>query len=163
MNNEELRQLALAATPGPWHHCQPFMTLPAQRTVHGPVPAERVDYVSTWHGMGTPTGHSIVIGSAGRESQVRSKDMAFISAANPAAVLELLDENNRLGDALVYIGNICIRHDRGDEMGRVLGRIADHARAALEPKAQKERRAKALSDLAEMDADLLDIDPGVKP
>jgi D-mannonate dehydratase len=28
---------------------------------------------------------------------------------------------------------------------------------------QKERRAKALSDLAEMDADLLDIDPEMKP
>jgi hypothetical protein len=37
------------------------------------------------------------------------------------------------------------------------------ARAALDPDGQKERRAKALSDLAEMDADLLDIDPEVKP
>jgi len=37
------------------------------------------------------------------------------------------------------------------------------ARAALDPDGQKERRAKALSDLAEMDADLLDIDPEMKP
>jgi hypothetical protein len=36
------------------------------------------------------------------------------------------------------------------------------ARAALDPDVQKERRAKALSELAEMDADLLDIDPRVK-
>jgi hypothetical protein len=36
------------------------------------------------------------------------------------------------------------------------------ARAALDPDGQKERRAKALSELAEMDADLLDIDPEVK-
>jgi hypothetical protein len=36
------------------------------------------------------------------------------------------------------------------------------ARAALVPYSQKERRAKALSDLAEMDADLLDIDPEKK-
>ena len=37
------------------------------------------------------------------------------------------------------------------------------ARAAVGPYGQKERRAKALSDLAEMDADLLDIDPEKKP
>jgi len=37
--------------------------------------------------------------------------------------------------------------------------IASSIHTALE----KERRAKALSDLAEMDADLLDIDPEVKP
>jgi hypothetical protein len=37
------------------------------------------------------------------------------------------------------------------------------ARAALGPYGQKERRAKALSELAEMDADLLDIDPEMKP
>jgi hypothetical protein len=37
------------------------------------------------------------------------------------------------------------------------------ARAASGPYGQKERRAKALSELAEMDADLLDIDPEQKP
>lgn len=37
------------------------------------------------------------------------------------------------------------------------------ARAALDPDGQKERRAKALSELAEMDADLLDVDPEMKP
>jgi hypothetical protein len=36
------------------------------------------------------------------------------------------------------------------------------ARAALDPSGQKERRAKALSELAEVDADLLDIDPEMK-
>jgi hypothetical protein len=36
-------------------------------------------------------------------------------------------------------------------------------RAALGSYGQKERRAKALSELAEMDADLLDIDPEMKP
>ena len=35
--------------------------------------------------------------------------------------------------------------------------------AALDLDGQKERRAKALSELAEMDADLLDIDPEKKP
>ena len=98
--SDELRKLAMAATPGPWYHCQPFKTVPAQRTIHGPVPAERVDYVSTWHGMGTPTGHSVVINMAGRESHVRSENMAFIAAANPVTVLAILDENSRLRTAL---------------------------------------------------------------
>jgi len=43
-------------------------------------------------------------------------------------------ENARLRAALVYIGKVCISHDRGDEAGRALGHIADHARAALEVK-----------------------------
>jgi hypothetical protein len=46
----------------------------------------------------------------------------------------LLAENFRLRDALIYIGDVCIRHDRGDETGRVLGHIADNAREALEIK-----------------------------
>jgi hypothetical protein len=37
----------------------------------------------------------------------------------------------RLREALVYIGQVCIRHDQGNETGRVLGYIADNARAAL--------------------------------
>ena len=72
-------------------------------------------------------------------------------------------ENARLREGLVYIGNVCIQHDRGDEMGRVLGHIADHARAALEPKEQRERKEKAPAELAEMDADLLGLDPEMKP
>ena len=39
----------------------------------------------------------------------------------------------------------------------------NRARAALNPDGQKARRAKALAELAEMDADLLDLDPKVKP
>lgn len=87
----ELKALAEKATPGPWHHCQPYMVVPSQRTIHGPVPAERVDYVSTWPDRGTPPGHRVVIPMP-REAGpgVRSDDMAFIAAANPATVLSLL-------------------------------------------------------------------------
>jgi hypothetical protein len=76
------------------------------------------------------------------------EEFRAIIAAGPAVVMvesrhmiSLLDERDglkaeveRLGEALVYIGNVCIRHDRGDETGRALGHIADHARAALEVK-----------------------------
>lgn len=88
---EELRGLLAKATPGPWHHCQPYMTVPTQRTVHGPIPAERVDYVSTWPDKGTPSGHRVVIDMPGREARVRSEDMALIVAMRNAlpALLDL--------------------------------------------------------------------------
>jgi hypothetical protein len=50
------------------------------------------------------------------------------------------------------------RYERDMEMPRAV-----RAMLALDPDGQKERRAKALSELAEMDADLLDIDPEGKP
>lgn len=92
-----LRELALKATPGPWHHCQPYMVVPAQKTVHGTVPAERVDYVSTWPDRGTPPGHRVVIPMPTECGPgVRSSDMAFIAAANPATILRLLDRLDQL-------------------------------------------------------------------
>jgi len=74
-----LRELSEAATQGEWHHCQPFMTVPAERTVHGRVPAARVDYISTWPGSGTPPGHRVVVPMEGRESTMSSHDMAFVA------------------------------------------------------------------------------------
>jgi hypothetical protein len=50
------------------------------------------------------------------------------------AFTALRAENDLLREALVYIGEVCIRHDQGNETGRVLGYIADNARAALEVK-----------------------------
>lgn len=49
----------------------------------------------------------------------------------PSEIDTLRAENARMGEALVYIGDVCIRHDKGDEAGRVLGYISDLARAAL--------------------------------
>lgn len=87
---EAIRARAKAATPGPWYHCQPFQMVPVQKTIHGPVPEQRVDYVSTWDGPGTPKGHSVVAHMDGRKEGLRSRDMAFIAAANPSVVLALL-------------------------------------------------------------------------
>jgi hypothetical protein len=82
----ELRALLGAASPGPWHHVNPGMVSPKTRTVHGTVPAERIDYVSTWPGLGTPPGHRVVIN---REAGVRTADMALI-ATTPALASEVL-------------------------------------------------------------------------
>jgi hypothetical protein len=76
----------------------------------------------------------------------------------PAEADALRAENARLREALTWYGQDydyekrCSQWDGGAK-----------ARAALDPDGQKERRAKALAELAEMDADLLDIDPEVKP
>jgi hypothetical protein len=74
-------------------------------------------------------------------------------------------ENARLRGALadMYAGWRYIRLHYGDLSGVGWERCDASARAALDLDGQKERRAKALSELAEMDADLLDIDPEVKP
>jgi hypothetical protein len=57
-----------------------------------------------------------------------------VMTAAATEIERLRAENERLREALVYIGEVCIRHDQGNETGRVLGYIADNARAALEVK-----------------------------
>ena len=86
MTDAELQALLDAASPGPWHHVNPGMVSPKTRTIHGTVPAEPVDYVSTWPGLGTPSGHRVVID---RNVGVRSADMALIAEA-PALAAEVL-------------------------------------------------------------------------
>lgn len=79
--------LSAGPTPGPWHHCQPFQSVRAERTIHGPVPAQRVDFVST---KTQPVHERIIIPMAGKEAHVRSEDMAFIAACNPENIAAIL-------------------------------------------------------------------------
>ena len=85
-----------------------------------------------------------------------------------AAMLDALrTENALLREALQHAAS-AMDSLVSDEMpytqSCMIWRIATGCiREALDPDGQKERRAKALSDLAEMDADLLDIDPKAKP
>ena len=79
--------------------------------------------------------------------------------AHEAELEWLRAENARLRAALEEIA------ENASKAGHALKQrcaIWAVARVALDPDRQKERRAKALSDLAEMDADLLDIDPEMK-
>lgn len=85
-----LEAVARAATQGEWHHVNPGLVLPKTRTVHGPVPAERVDYVSTWKDKGTPPGHRVIVPMARDGSGVRSEDMAHIATFDPPTVLALI-------------------------------------------------------------------------
>lgn len=79
--------LSAGPTPGPWHHCQPFQSVRAERTIHGPVPAQRVDFVST---KTQPVHERIIIPMAGKEAHVRSEDMMFIAACNPTNIAAIL-------------------------------------------------------------------------
>jgi hypothetical protein len=69
-------------------------------------------------------------------------------------------ENARLREALHEIAANAAVPGFEPEQRHAIWRMA---RAASGPYGQKERRAKALSELAEIDADLLDIEPEVKP
>lgn len=105
LTTDDLTTLLAAATPGPWHHCQPYKTVPAVRTVHGPVPAQRVDYVSTWPHPGTPKGHRIIIPMEGNPANVRSADMALIARAPDLAaeVIRLRQENETLRERVTTL------------------------------------------------------------
>ena len=131
LNITKLKEAAEKATPGPWHHCQPFQRLEKTKTIHGTIPAQRVDYVSTWPDAGTPSGHRVIIPMEGRENTARSEDMAFIALANPATILALIERLESAEGALDRIAHECtIRRD-----GNAVQTVADMkaiARAHME-------------------------------
>jgi len=88
-NYEHLREVAEKATPGPWYHVQAFQRVPNVRTIHGSVDGHRVDFVST---SKEPVHTTIIASMEGRESAMRSCDMAFIATFNPATAIALIDE-----------------------------------------------------------------------
>jgi hypothetical protein len=137
-----LRELRAKATGGTWHHVNAFKSVPAERTIHGPVPGQRVDYVSTWPHLGTPKGHSVVIPMYGSEKTASSSDMAAIVAAmnslesllECASVLELLVTSI---DAAQFEGlHDAIANEDAERMKDLLTRRILHhehdARAALQ-------------------------------
>lgn len=103
MSNEELRQLAMAATPGPWNL---GLTSDEIRMVLG-----NDDYICHAQIYQTPRSCGLW-----QEPQ-RIANATYIAAANPAAVLALLDENARLKIALYHIlagmAGVCAGHAGG--------------------------------------------------
>jgi predicted aspartyl protease len=75
-----LMALSEKATPGTWFHCQPFQRVEKNRTVHGSVAGQWVDFIST---EPAPVHRRIVVPMHDAESnnRVTSEDMAFIAAA----------------------------------------------------------------------------------
>jgi hypothetical protein len=83
VNTKTLRDIAEAATPGPWD-CQS----------HGKPTDE---HANPWE-VGTPDDHEPPVAVCLRENTVH--DAYFIATFNPAKVLEMLDELDRLRAAL---------------------------------------------------------------
>lgn len=77
----ELRRLAQAATPGPWSGCGPSFGESLPKYLNEVVVDREGD---------EDDGYSICNAPIGMDEE-HSADMAFIAAANPAAVSELLD------------------------------------------------------------------------
>ena len=77
----ELRRMAQAATPGPWIGCGPSF---------GESLPKYLNEVAVDREGDEDDGYSVCTTPIGLEEQC-SDDMAFIAAANPAAVSELLD------------------------------------------------------------------------
>ena len=85
----ELKRLAEAATPGPWSMCG---------EADGSEGFEIIQDI--WNERGTHTGKDVVVYEWSDESDplgvINRKDAEFIAAANPAAVLALIAENDAL-------------------------------------------------------------------
>ena len=111
---EELLALAEKATPGPWHHVQAFQTVGKLRTIHGAVPAQRLDFVSTEK---EPVHKRVIIPMETRESHTTSNDMAFIAAANPETIKQLVELCRLQHEALMLL-------DYGTRFDEATGAIA---------------------------------------
>lgn len=105
INLDHVEATARAATQGKWYHVQPFMVVPEHRTIHGKIPAMRVDFVST---EPTPVHKRVIIPMPREECpSVSSENMAHIAAANPQTVLALVRiaraavENERVRSTVV--------------------------------------------------------------
>ena len=120
----KLRELLAKGTQGEWHHVQAFQSVPAQKTIHGTVPGQRVDYVSTWPGPGTPKGHRVIVPmetltDSGVARTVSSNDMALIVAAVNAlpALCVAADERDALRE----------ERDRMREDADLVGALRDNS------------------------------------
>jgi hypothetical protein len=88
---ETMRALAMAATPGPWMH-DPTGGICGRRFA-----------ACVWGEAGP--GHGAIVDAApfSLRSEQNLADAAYIAAANPAAVLSLLDERDALRKVLIAL------------------------------------------------------------
>lgn len=107
MDTEELKQLALAASPGPWAlHRQPGERYTPTLTGAAHYDTDYIAVVANVEAINPDESDDaeemvyrkgVVCDNAGYYAQpVMENDAAFIAAANPAVVLELLAEIERL-------------------------------------------------------------------
>lgn len=120
---ETILALCEAATPGPWHHVQAFQTVGKLRTIHGAVPAQRVDFVSTEK---EPVHKRVIIPMETRESHTTSNDMAFIAACNPAEIRRMVEGWEGAVDALKAVrADLLLRAEMDMEDGGAILNISN--------------------------------------
>ncbi len=124
-----LMALSEKATPGTWFHCQPFQRVEKNRTVHGSVAGQWVDFIST---EPAPVHRRIVVPMHDAESnnRVTSEDMAFIAAACNfartdlhALVAEVERLRSLLGEASEYLHDVPKESADGDSCASLARRI----------------------------------------
>lgn len=86
----ELKRLAEAATPGPWHAAGGYLTV---RDPEGRSFSNTIYHLDE---MGQP-GPMLAFQAV---PFAKSSDAAYIAAANPQAILFLIEENERMREAL---------------------------------------------------------------
>lgn len=95
-DKKKLRELAGAATPGPWK----------KEEGHPIVNSLHPDKGYMIHAYEADIHYGLAMG------ETYNADAAFIAAANPSAVIELLDEVERLREALKYYLQAGHKEDR---------------------------------------------------
>jgi hypothetical protein len=100
---KKLRELAEAATPGPWKHRQV------------PHPNGEVHYDTVRDCYGGPVAYD----SDAHEADFREQDAAFIAAANPQAVIALLDALR--GAKAVRDTAVRLYDQLGEELEQIVG------------------------------------------
>jgi len=119
---DELRNLAQAATPGPW-------------VVNGdPLVNEGAPHLMTEDGYAIADfwGNESSLGLKGNE-----QNAAFIATANPAAILALIQQRDELLAEMRVIEDILNRETNTQDMGYELFRRTNFIRRAIETTERK--------------------------
>ena len=136
IDTNELRRLAQAATPGPWIGCGPSFGESLPKYLNEVVVDREGD---------EDDGYSICNAPIGLDEE-HSADMAFIAAANPATVSELLDRLE------VAEKDIALKERVIDSLGSTLNAVSnerDALRAKIEEMEDSAHLIVAAPDLLE--------------
>lgn len=123
IDKEKLKALAEAATPGPWRYGKNADDVVADH------PAGHADDP---HGIDYYGGHLVA-------ESIAASNRAFIAAANPAAVLALIAENERLHKLISWQG------DANSEVTISAGQLMKHMDERDQLKAENEALRKNLT------------------
>ena len=129
-----LEALAKAATPGPWKHVETIafhtgLTYTSVQPVDPDPDKMRPMLMASGEYHLCRMSHT----AAQHAIAIHRANAAFIAAANPAAILSLIEENKRMREALTRIRKIVYAPDAAAQAHSAFNLISAVANAALEP------------------------------